>query len=360
MFLKELRNRERRTLISHRNEGFGDNLLAAANAWYYAKLTQRDLMIAWSGSRYLRNKKRNAFTAFFTLPDTIQGVRILTPKCIDRVSSFIMANIDGSLHPFLLQPIVAVLFFLYRVTDRINLKRLNVILGLGAIDARINRRRKLENSITLGKEINSKVVITNGCFGPHERLRPFFDALQLVPGLRSLADEFAMANFHRKKVIGVHIRYYNQNLRWSGHTNFWLDPEMALKMCEEKINEAIYRLSSPDHYTTGEWEWKKHTSIMKAEDPNGRQSSSDYLIFLTTNSAWVHDAIKRRYENVITYEKSFGSHGSKEMHVEVPVETATASAIEMFLLAKTDIMVRYPPESWFSHYASLYVKEIIV
>jgi hypothetical protein len=31
----------------------------------------------------------------------------------------------------------------------------------------------------------------------------------------------------------------------------------------------------------------------------------------------------------------------------------------MFLLAKSDVLVRFPPGSWFSHYASLYVKKIV-
>jgi hypothetical protein len=213
--------------------------------------------------------------------------------------------------------------------------------------------------VTLGKDISSKVIITNGCFGPHERLHPFFNALQLAPRLHSLVEEFTTIHFQNKKVIGVHIRYYDRNLRWTNHTNFWLDPEKALKICEEKITEAICCLSSTFYKTVSER--NKITSTEKAEEQNDNQlSSSDYVIFLATNSAWVVDTIKCKFENVITYEKSFGSKGEKELHVEMPVETAQASAIEMFLLAKSDVMVRYPPESWFSYYASLYVKEIIV
>jgi hypothetical protein len=63
--------------------------------------------------------------------------------------------------------------------------------------------------------------------------------------------------------------------------------------------------------------------------------------------------------NVVTYEKEFGNDSTREMHEELPVETAEATMIEMFLLAKSDILVRFPPGSWFSHYASLFAKKII-
>lgn len=353
LFLREIWDRERRTLISYRNEGFGDNLLAAANAWYYAKRTQRDLMLVWTPSRYLRDKRRNAFNAFFWLPARVEGVPILTPHCVDRVSGFVLANIDGFLRPMLPHPIFAVLFLLHRAAGLLRFKRFTAILGKSASGIRIAHRRKLESTINLGKEISQKTVITNGCFGPHERLRPFFDALQLAPELRSQADEFASAHFRYKKVIGVHVRYYDQNLRRSAHTNFWLDPEKAVQVCNEKITEAIRRLSSlsPDGV-----KWKSPAT----ENPASSLSASDHVIFLATDSAWVHDAVKRRFKNVVTYPKSFGLDGTRELHQELPVETAAASAIEMFLLAKSSILVRYPPGSWFSYYASLYVKEIIV
>jgi hypothetical protein len=358
LLLRELRNRVRRTLVSYRDAGFGDNLLAAANAWYYAKLTQRDLMVIWSPSRYLSDKRRNAFNAFFSLPDHIEGVPILTPDCVDRVSGFVLSNIDGFLLPLLPHPIFAVLYLLYSAAGQIRLKRLSAILGSGISGARIGRRRELESIITLGKDIRRKVVITNGCYEPHERLHPFFDALQLAPELRSPADEFATAHFQSKRVIGVHVRYYDQSLPRSDHTDFWLDPEKALQVCEEKITEAIRRLSSSGGNTAGECE--RLARKEKGEDPSDKLSPSDYVIFLATDSVRVHDAVKRRFENVVRYEKSFGSEGARELHDELPVETASASAIEMFLLAKSNILVRYPPGSWFSNYASLYVKEIIV
>ena len=47
MFIVRLLKKYPRVVISQRNNGLGDNLLAAANAWYYAKHTNRTLVIVW-------------------------------------------------------------------------------------------------------------------------------------------------------------------------------------------------------------------------------------------------------------------------------------------------------------------------
>ncbi len=86
---------------------------------------------------------------------------------------------------------------------------------------------------------------------------------------------------------------------------------------------------------------------------------SEYVVFLCTDSRVVQEFVSKSIGNVVSYEKKFGEDGSRELHEELPVETAEATLIEMFLLARSDILVRFPPGSWFSHYASLYVKTIV-
>jgi hypothetical protein len=131
-------------------------------------------------------------------------------------------------------------------------------------------------------------------------------------------------------VIGVHIRYYGQNLPHSDHSDSWLDEKGALASCIDKVKEAVAGLGE-----------------------------SEYVVFLCTDSSMVQDYLAGSLGNVVTYEKEFGSDSSKELHHELPVETAAAAIIEMFLLAKSDVLVRYPAWSWFSHYASLYAKKVI-
>ncbi len=68
MFLLRLLKSHPRFIVSHRNSGFGDNLLAAAKAWLYAKETNRTLVIVWAPSRYLADQHENAFSRFFKVP----------------------------------------------------------------------------------------------------------------------------------------------------------------------------------------------------------------------------------------------------------------------------------------------------
>jgi len=60
----------------------------------------------------------------------------------------------------------------------------------------------------------------------------------------------------------------------------------------------------------------------------------------------------------VTFDKEFNSHDI-QLYQGLPIEMASAAIIEMFLLAKSDILVRFPPISWFSYYASLYAKEVV-
>lgn len=60
----------------------------------------------------------------------------------------------------------------------------------------------------------------------------------------------------------------------------------------------------------------------------------------------------------MTFDKEFNSDDIQR-YQRLPIETASAAIIEMFLLAKSDILVRFPPLSWFSYYAGLYAREIV-
>jgi len=318
MFLLRLLKEHRKVIISCRNSGFGDNLLAAANAWYYAKKTSRALVIYWFHSRYLNDKGENAFSHFFNVPARIDGVPIITGPRLDRLSDFLI------LHPFYLLPRPDPLMLMYRITSK---------LGISSdyrLMKRIRNRQKLTDEIINGyADVSQRVIVTHGCYVPGENLRPFFDSLVLNEEYQKRADAFSDMYFKGKKVIGVHIRYYNQSMHLSNHTKYWLDQPKALSECLDKIQKTAAGLAE-----------------------------SEYVVFLCTDSPLVQDFITCFVPNVVTIEKEFGSDGSKELHEELPRETAAATIIEMFLLAKSDVLVRFPPGSWFSHFASLYVKKI--
>lgn len=319
MFLLRLLKEHGKAVISCRNSGFGDNLLAAANAWYYAKNTGRALVIYWCDSRYLEDKGENAFFHFFKVPPNIDGVPIITESRLDRLSDFLI------LHPFYLLPWPDPFMLMYRITSKLGIRS----------DYRLMKRIRNRQVLTDGiinslADVSQRVIITHGCYIPGENLRPFFNALSLNEEYRKRVDAFADSHFRGKKIIGVHIRYYNRNLLPSDHTKYWIDEVKALTECLDKIKKAL-----------------------------AGSAGSEYVIFLCTDSGMVRDFISRSIENVVTFEKKFGTDLSKELHEELPEETAAATVIEMFLLAKSDVLVRFPPGSWFSHYASLYVKRIV-
>lgn len=326
MYLISLLRKHPRVVISYRNSGFGDNLLAVANAWYYAKKTKRSLCIVWAPSRYMTNKKNNAFSFFFSLPESLEGVPIIIDDRIDRLSSMIISRVEYFL------PFPAIFLFLHgSLPYSLRLR----IIDKHSIKYRNKRRKAVEDTIKKLKNVTQRCLITNSCyntrlFGSSAPLRPFFYSLKLKPEFQKNVDGFAEKYFKNRKVIGVHIRYYNEKMPKHYYAEYWADPAQALKVCLLKIEQAVAKLRGLDH-----------------------------VVFLCTDSRLVQTFITNNVDNIVVYDKKFGSDSSKELHSEMPVETAAATITEMFLLAKSDILVRFPPRSWFSFFASLYVKEII-
>lgn len=320
MFLLRLLFSRGKFLITWRNSGFGDNLITAANAWSYAKKTNRTLVIVWVPSRYLPDRSENAFSHFFDITENVGGVPVIVEEKIDRLSALLIA------YSVVLLPFPDPLVFLYSVMYKLGF---NVREQLRNV--RDRRLAPVDRIITEKQESAWKIFITNGgYFHVNDDTKVFFDAIRLKPEFRVKADEFADKHFRNKKVIGAHIRYYDKSLPHSDHTRLWLDESDALVSCFNKIKEAAAGMRD-----------------------------SEYVIFLCTDSRMVQDYLTGSIGNVVTYEKDFGSDSSKELHQELPVETAAASVIEMFLLARSDVLVRFPTWSYFSCYGSVYAGKIV-
>jgi len=320
MFFGRLLKEKGGVIVSRRNSGFGDNLLAAANAWRYARATGRSLVILWTGSRYLEDPAENAFPRFFDIPESVGGVRVIVPPRLDSLSGLL---VRASFAAF---PKPGASLFGARLLSALGMD------GNGAALKRESEKREAEiDAIVTGlTNVRSRVLVTQGCYVPNDEVRPFFDAVRLAPRLAEAADEFAAENFAGKKVIGAHVRHYSAHLPVSGHTPYWSDWARGLKACLEGIGRAR------DMAVEGE-----------------------RVIFLSTDSRPVEEMITRSFGGVVTYKKPFGRDFGGELHDELPVETADASALEMFLLARSDVLFRYPPGSWFSYYAGLYAGRVL-
>ena len=319
MNLISLFNIKNKVVVSRRNAGFGDNLFSIAHAWHYAKKTDRTLIINWAPSRYLEDNKTNGFSYFFHVPDSILGV----PVIVDDKVSFLTRLL------FRL-PITPIRFFipnLIALPARRILKSKTPKILSGVI---AKRERWISDTIKQSRDIKSKMLIFDGCYGfLKKETEPFFKELRLNSKIEEKVDSFADKHFKNKTVIGVHIRYYDKSMPYSNHTKYWLEPEKSLEIIRDKLNEAISNLTG-----------------------------KEYVLYLATDSKEVQDYIKGNFKDVVKYDKEFGTQENKELHDELPVETATASLIEMFLLTKSEIMLRFPPTgSWFSHLGSIYANE---
>lgn len=325
MFLAR-RGRKNRVLISQRNQGLGDNLASTANAWYFAKQTQRELVIVWMPCRYLRDQRANGFPFFFHLPQELDGVPIHIPARLDPLSRFIIAHSDFFNG---LAPDLRAFAWLagYGIARGLRLERWSVEMRAQIARRSFERREQLAQNIYAGNDSNAPRLLVNGCLVPRPELKPFYDALRLAQ-LQPRVDSFARAHFEGKKVVGIHVRYRTGDMgQISFHDAYWDAPIQALEHCAAQIHAACARFAP-----------------------------AETIVFLATNSARVQDFFMHEFSNLVTVEKTFASDETRELHDALPVETAEASVMEMFLLTRSNILVRYPPDSYFSFYASLYVE----
>lgn len=311
----------KRKVISRRNAGFGDNLFAAAHAWYYAKETNRTLVINWAPSMYLEQKKTNAFGCFFEVQGSISGTPIIVEKNVGLLKRF-----------YRQLPVFPLRYFLPTLVSTLAYKTLKERTPPFFLHVLKKRRKKHEEIIRNGIDVPDKTVVFNNDYSFLIReTKPFFDELKLKREYQKVVDEFSNRYFSGKQVLGVHIRSYNKNIP-SNHNKYWLDEQKSLNKIKDRIQYII-----------------------------AEQGLSNYVIFLATDSLVAQEFCKKNLRNVVTYNKNFQIKTTFSHHLKVNFRAAADALIDMFLLAKSDILYRFPPTgSWFSHYASLYAKETIM
>ena len=167
-----------------------------------------------------------------------------------------------------------------------------------------------------------------------EEIKTFFDSLKLTNRLDHLYKDFGK-KFDGQFVIGLHIRYCkldNHEKYWQHNTSTTLD----------------YILDY----------------VLKIQD-TAAKTHKNVAIFLTTDSSFLQTELAKKIDNILLY-KPLPTNATHEAHYTKDRDSddnvcslAEQSLIEMFLLAKCDMLVRYT-ESWFSAYASYYVDDVIL
>lgn len=317
-----MNHNRRKKVVSRRNAGLGDNLFATAHAWYYAKQTNRTLEINWAPSMYLSDKSANGFPFFFKVPEEIEGVPIIAHS---NISGFKRFTRQLPIKPY--GTFIPVLFA--EVLHKLMRKKTPGFL----LKLMENRRNWTIDLIKNGKDVGYKTMIFNSHYGflVYETI-PFFKALKLKDEFQKLADDFIENNFLGKKVIGVHVKYYNKSMPKSNHTQYWLDENTSLNQIKDKLNQIIA-------------EFKELKTV----------------IYLATDFPVVEDFLRNHFDNIVSFDKTFKIEYTQSQHLKLTDDAVTAALVEMFLLAKSDVLFRFPPSgSWFSHYGSLFAGKTIM
>lgn len=305
-------------IVSRRVSGLGDCLISLSSAWYYAKLTGRTLVIDRRWSRYLRERNKNAFSAFFEPLTEIAGVPVISDDSVSTLqypspiySRYTRKNGLRGLFGQIAQVIEIKLPFVLAYEDAV------------ADELALVRS---------AQDVEEPTIIFRCCLRDvpmtEEARRSFLAHLKPQKAIQEEIDCYVREQFPGRKVIAVHVRHGNGG-NILNHTPYWVDENRAIN----EICQQIHRARS----TLG----------------------AECLVFLCTDSKRVLEFIRSRVPNVIAREKYFRPDNTGEMHARKTFSTQNRSrsgqeaVIEMFLLARADTLLCYPPGSFFSYYARI-------
>ena len=185
---------------------------------------------------------------------------------------------------------------------------------------------KLINAL---KKVAEPTVIFNACL-PIELsdsdYQKFLACLKPRKDIQKEINRYVATYFKNKKVTAVHVRHGNGG-DIMAHRKYWVDEHKAIA----NICRAV----------------EKVQTVLDNDGP----------VFLCTDSQRISDIISSKLPNVITRRKYFRPDQQGELHDRSVIEKENSTnlgrdaIIEMFLLAKGDGLVCYPPHSYFSFYA---------
>jgi hypothetical protein len=125
----------------------------------------------------------------------------------------------------------------------------------------------------------------------------------------------------------VHIRHGNGTKAIGTHRLYWTDFDAAIERCRAATSLAREALGG------------------------------SAAVFLSTDSGAVVDAFRRHMGDIIVRPKRIPAPDGHELHLGPEGHLTLVDAfVEMLLLAEGHALVRYPPHSFFSFYASLLKK----
>jgi|GEM_PF-6165583 len=184
------------------NGGIGDHLSCLVAAWFYAKTTNRTLVIDWRGSRFNPDETttHNCFKQFFDVDPLLVGIPVI---CGDEVADIVYKP------PFF--------------PEKWNAATLAATAHMKHTQNEIDTINALATSDLDRPE--PTVVFNQWIFPepPRTLVRSFLKALQMSVDIRTAADRIWQKTLGECPGIAIHIRHGNgENI--GSRAAYWLDP----------------------------------------------------------------------------------------------------------------------------------------
>ncbi|QPB24670.1 nodulation protein NodZ [Rhizobium sp. 007] len=297
-----------RFVVSRRRTGFGDCLWSLAAAWRYAQRTGRTLAIDWRESCYLDQPFTNAFPLFFEPIGDIAGVPVICDEQINQVS------FPGPFFPqWWNKPSIDCV---YRPDEQI-----------------FRERDELSELFEAQADSEANTVVCDACLMwrcDQEAERQIFQSVKPQAEVQARIEAIYQEHFKGHSIIGVHVRHGNGE-DIMDHAPYWSDPEFALR----QVCAAIEKAKTLPH-------------------------PKPVRVFLCTDSEQVLDQVSAAVPDLFTISKSFQARRAGPLHSPaLGVEGGLSALVEMYLLARCDTVIRFPPTSAFTRYARLFVPRVI-
>ena len=297
--------------INNIYSGLGCMLMVLLPAWKYAIETGRTLIIDWRGNPYTRDDPdKNLFPLLFEAPDP----EAFVVPCIADDSITQLALPQAILGPE--EPIVNE----SGVTHQLEHGGVSIAQMIGVL-----ARCEDVDMPTIIPALSSCFHIANR-FGPYSQ-HPFFSVEEVTRIYRSLSpkplwsnliDEYQAQYFADRPVIGIHVRHGNGEQNYRDHFS-----NRVIKDFDTFIQVLVQCVKS------------------LAEQRFG----ADYSVFVCTDSDVVVDALRPHFASFLSREiwrpqPGAGVDFDTAFKEARGVEAAGNALVDMWLLAKCDIVVR--------------------
>jgi hypothetical protein len=290
------------------NSGFGDHLSCVFGAWWYAKSTNRILVIDWRGSRFNPIPGKNCFFSFFKQVTSLAGVPIIAG---DEVADMQFLApyypdkwISGNIHK------------------------------IQHVSHTSSEMRDINTMIEKGISHDGATVIINQHIHPippKAEMRLLLGDLEFSDVIKETADKFTKKYLGDAPVIGMHIRHGNgENI--GARASYWLDAVSFTRQLMLNKQHNIHRRSPDGGPAKGAFHdntapsltqqskvsraernlYKKVASYVNNlhQEPDFSQAS----VFLCTDAVRVESGVRENLDNVYTYPKRMICEGSGPLH----------------------------------------------